>query len=136
MSETTKQAQAEVREKILGGLEVREDVSTLVTSPMAKVLSDWSKGHTWDIWARPELELKSRCLVTVAILATLGVERELGFHLRGALRNGANPDELVQVILHVANYVGMPRATEAMLTLVQTVNAYEAEVASVGSSSD
>jgi 4-carboxymuconolactone decarboxylase len=126
MSETTEQQRVEVRDKVLGGLELRDDVATLVTSPFARVLSDWSKERTWDVWARPELELKDRCLVTVAILAALGVERELGFHIRGALRNGATPDELVQVVMHVANYAGMPRASEAMLILVETIDAFNA----------
>ncbi len=42
-----------------------------------------------DIWTRPGLDLKTRSLCTVAILATLGRFKTLRFHLVGALNNGA-----------------------------------------------
>jgi 4-carboxymuconolactone decarboxylase len=41
---------------------------------------------------------------------------ELAIHLRMALRQGWTEDELVEVLLHLSGYVGVPLIREAMLT--------------------
>jgi 4-carboxymuconolactone decarboxylase len=66
-----------------------------------------------DIWARPGLEMRDRSLITVAALITLAREDELGFHLRGALRMGITRDQIEEMILHLAHYVGWPIAVGA-----------------------
>ncbi|MVZ99842.1 4-carboxymuconolactone decarboxylase [Actinomadura sp. LD22] len=101
-------------------------------SPLAKPMLAWSGERTWDVWARPQLDLKTRCLVNVAMLAAMGVERELRFHIRGALRNGNTPEEIAEVILQMANYAGMPLATEAMLALIEVAENYKKETAETG----
>jgi 4-carboxymuconolactone decarboxylase len=90
---------------------------------------EWSGERTWEVWARPGLDLKTRTLCQVAMLAGMGVERELRFHIRGALRNGNTPEEIAEVVMHVAAYAGMPIATEAMLALIETAEQFESEQA-------
>lgn len=119
-----------VREKVLGGLsDGVEAVRALTTHPLAKDMVAWSGDRTWEVWARPGLELRSRCLIQVAMLAALGVERELRFHIRGALRNGVTAEEISEVVMQVAAYAGMPIATEAMLALIEVDAQYRAETA-------
>jgi 4-carboxymuconolactone decarboxylase len=65
------------------------------------------------VWSRPGLDLRTRSLVTVAIIAALRAEDELVLHLKGALRNGVTPEELQEVLLHVAAYAGAPAANTA-----------------------
>ena len=101
----------------------------MVDSPLARPMLEWSGERTWEVWARPGLDLKTRCLCQVAMMAALGVERELRFHLRGALRNGNTPEEIAEVIMHVAAYAGMPIATEAMIALIEVTEQFEAEQA-------
>jgi 4-carboxymuconolactone decarboxylase len=74
-----------------------------------------------DVWQRPGLDLKTRSLITVAMLTALGKQHELKGHLRGALNNGATPAELQEVLLHAAIYCGVPTAVEAFRTAAEVV---------------
>ena len=62
------------------------------------------------LWARPDLDRRSRSLVTIAILAALGRQDELALHLRASRNNGVEPDEIREALLHVAVYAGIPAA--------------------------
>lgn len=64
------------------------------------------------VWARPDLDRRTRSLVTIAILAALGRE-ELALHLRASRNVGVDPKEIVEVLLHVAAYAGIPAANQA-----------------------
>ena len=65
------------------------------------------------VWARPDLDRRSRSLVTIAILAGLGRTEELTLHLRASRNVGVEPREIVEVLLHVAVYAGVPAANTA-----------------------
>ncbi|MGH2437735.1 MAG: carboxymuconolactone decarboxylase family protein, partial [bacterium] len=64
------------------------------------------------VWARPDLDRRTRSLVTIAILAALGRE-ELALHLRASQNVGVDQKEIVEVLLHVAAYAGIPAANAA-----------------------
>jgi 4-carboxymuconolactone decarboxylase len=66
-----------------------------------------------DSWSRGSLDDRSRSLITVAIAATLGMERELQNHVAGALGVGVTPDELVDLFIHVGVYAGVPRGSSS-----------------------
>lgn len=65
-------------------------------------------------WARPNLDMRSRSLCTVAQLAALGRTDELKGHLVGALNLGISRDELVEVLMQTACYAGVPAAVAAL----------------------
>jgi len=65
-------------------------------------------------WAREQLGVKERSLVTVAQLAALGKTDELRAHLRGARNVGWTREELVEVLMQTAVYAGVPAANEAL----------------------
>ena len=65
------------------------------------------------VWARPDLDRRTRSLVTIAILAALGRD-ELALHLRASQNTGATAREIAEVLLHVAVYAGVPAANSAM----------------------
>jgi 4-carboxymuconolactone decarboxylase len=70
--------------------------------------------HAWGaVWDRPGLDLRTRSLITVAILAAFGIRDELPRHLRAAIRNGATVQEIKESLLQVAVYAGAPRAMDA-----------------------
>lgn len=75
-----------------------------------------------DVWQRPGLDLKTRSLITVAMLTAMGKQHELKGHLRGALNNGATPAELQEVLLHAAVYCGVPTAVDAFRTAAEVVD--------------
>jgi 4-carboxymuconolactone decarboxylase len=65
-------------------------------------------------WARPNLDLRSRSLCTVAQLAALGRTEELKLHLAGALNLGIRREELIEVLMQTACYAGVPAAVQAL----------------------
>lgn len=68
-----------------------------------------------DVYARPALDLRSRELATVAMLAALGTARpQLEVHLHAALHVGCTADELVEVLIQVSLYAGFPAALNAL----------------------
>ena len=67
------------------------------------------------LWSRPDLDRRTRSLVTIAILAALGRE-ELALHLKASRNTGVDPHEISEVLLHVALYAGIPAANSAFAT--------------------
>ena len=83
--------------------------------------------NAWgDVWQRPGLDLKTRSMITVAMLAAMGKQHELKGHVRGALNNGVTPEQLQEVLLHASIYCGLPAAVEAFRTAAEVVDAPKA----------
>jgi 4-carboxymuconolactone decarboxylase len=62
-------------------------------------------------YQREGLELRDRQIATLAALTALGgVEPQLDDHVRNSLRIGVEAREIVEVMVHLAPYVGVPRA--------------------------
>lgn len=87
--------------------------------PLQEFLTEHAWGSTWQ---REGIELKTRSLVTVGMLAALGRSTELKGHVRGALNNGASLVELREVLLHSAVYAGAPAAVEAFRAAREVLN--------------
>ncbi len=73
------------------------------------------------VWQRPGLDLKTRSLVTIAMLTALGKQKELAGHIRGALNNGATETEIQEVLLHATIYCGVPSAVDAFRTAAEVI---------------
>ena len=87
-------------------------------------IQDHITRNAWgDVWQRPGLDLKTRSLITVAMLTALGKQHELKGHVRGALNNGVTPEQLQEVLLHASIYCGLPAAVEAFRTAAEVVDA-------------
>ena len=93
---------------------------TPFTEPMQHAITRNAWG---DVWQRPGLDLKTRSLVTVAMLTALGRQHELKGHVRGALNNGASVEEIQEVLLHASIYCGVPCAVEAFRSAAEVVDA-------------
>jgi alkylhydroperoxidase/carboxymuconolactone decarboxylase family protein YurZ len=66
------------------------------------------------IWTRPNLDLRTRSLVSVAVLAALGRVNALELNIRMALNNGATEAELVETFFQVAIYAGFAAAWDGL----------------------
>lgn len=66
------------------------------------------------LWTRKQFDRRTRSLVTLALLAGLGREEEFQLHVRATQRTGATPEDIAEVLLHVAVYAGIPAANSAM----------------------
>jgi 4-carboxymuconolactone decarboxylase len=73
-------------------------------------------GHAFGtIIGRPGLDLRTREMATVVMLAVMGgTEPQVAFHIGGALRAGATAGEIVELLTQVSAYAGFPRALNAM----------------------
>jgi 4-carboxymuconolactone decarboxylase len=67
-----------------------------------------------DVWERPQLSKRDRSLITCAALVATGKTEQMDFHIPNAIKNGVSQVELVEVITHLAFYVGWPNAMSAM----------------------
>lgn len=68
-----------------------------------------------DIYSRPQLNLKSREIATVAALTAMGhCEPQLAVHIHGALNVGCSREEIIEVMLQMALYAGFPAALKAV----------------------
>ena len=93
-------------------------------TPFTQPIQEHITRAAWgDVWQRPGLDLKTRSLVTVAMLTALGKQNELKGHVRGALNNGATVQEIQEVLLHATIYCGVPAAVEAFRTANEVVGA-------------
>ncbi|MTK12233.1 MAG: carboxymuconolactone decarboxylase family protein [Clostridiaceae bacterium] len=67
------------------------------------------------IYSRENLNLKTREVVTITALITQGAFEQLDFHIKAALKVGLKPEEILEIILHCAAYVGFPKACSALV---------------------
>ncbi len=68
-----------------------------------------------DLIARPNLSLKNRELMTVAVLTTMGnADSALRYHAGGMLNTGWTPEALLETVLLTLDYAGVPVAMAGM----------------------
>jgi 4-carboxymuconolactone decarboxylase len=105
-----------VRRGVLGDAHV--DRAVAATTDLDAPFQEYITRAAWsDVWGRPGLDPPTRSLVTIALLAALGHERELEMHLRASRRTGASPADIAEVLMHVAVYAGVPAANSAFAAL-------------------
>jgi 4-carboxymuconolactone decarboxylase len=73
--------------------------------PMQELVTEFCWGA---IWTRPDLDRRSRSILTIGMLAALNRPEELAGHIRGGITNGLTKVEIRECLLQVAVYVGMP----------------------------
>jgi 4-carboxymuconolactone decarboxylase len=101
-----------VRREVLGDEHVEAAVER--TSEFTADFQDLITRYAWgEIWTRPGLDRRTRSAITLTALVALGRFEELRMHLRAALRNGLEEDEIKEVLLQSAIYCGVPAANTA-----------------------
>ena len=114
------QAGLATRRAVLGNEYVQGalDKATPFTAPLQEMVTRHAWGNTWQ---RKGIDLKTRSMVTVAMLVALGRMHELKVHVRGALNNGVTPQELQEIFLHASVYCGFPAALDAFRNAAEVV---------------
>ena len=101
-----------VRRQVLGDEHV--DRSAAAASEFSAPWQEFVTDHAWGaVWTRPGLDRRTRSMITLALLAGLGHQHELGLHVRAAVRNGVTAAEIREVLMHTAVYAGVPAANTA-----------------------
>jgi 4-carboxymuconolactone decarboxylase len=79
-----------------------------------------------DIWERPQLSKRDRSMITCAALIATGKTEQVSFHFPFAIKNGVTQEELVEMITHLAFYVGWPSAMTAVTRVKELLRNNEA----------
>ncbi|MEV7934612.1 carboxymuconolactone decarboxylase family protein [Kitasatospora sp. NPDC088264] len=110
-SPTPASATAPVTPATLGGLD-----------GLAPGFPDWIVTSLFGgTYQRPGLALRDRQVANLAALTALGgVEPQLADHVRNSLRIGLTREEITEVIVHLAPYVGVPKALAGLRVATAT----------------
>ena len=74
-------------------------------------------------WSRPGIDLKTRSLCSICVLAATGRRGALELNFEMALNNGATLEEVFEALFQVAVYAGYPAMWDALGVLEQVVAA-------------
>jgi 4-carboxymuconolactone decarboxylase len=101
-----------IRRAVLGDAHVDRAIATQneFTAEFQELITRYAWG---EIWARPDLDRKTRSLITIAMMVALNRSEELQLHLKAALKNGVTRAEIKEVLLQAAIYCGVPAANHA-----------------------
>jgi 4-carboxymuconolactone decarboxylase len=104
----------EMLRRMLGEKRAREvrKTWTKLSPDFASLVTNFLAG---EVWARPNLDLRTRSLVTIAALTALGRPNGLRLNIEMALNNGATKEEIVETLLQMAPYAGFPACWEGLL---------------------
>ncbi len=116
------------RRRVLGAAHVAraEAAMTALDAPFQALITDAAWGH---VWARETISLRERSMLTIALLAGLGNDHELALHIRATADTGASKADVMEALLHVAIYAGVPRANHAIMIAKETFAAMAGETA-------
>jgi 4-carboxymuconolactone decarboxylase len=102
----------EIRKAVLGEKAVERSLTSATdfSAPLQQLVTEYCWGN---VWARPGLDRRIRSFLNLAMLTTLNRSHELRLHILGALNNGVTRDEIREVFIQAAIYVGVPAALES-----------------------
>ncbi len=114
-----------IRRAVLGDAHVDQAIAT--QNEFTAEFQDLITRYAWgEIWTRPDLDRKTRSLITIAMMVALNRSEELQLHLKAALKNGVTRAEIKEVLLQAAIYCGVPAANHAFHMAEQVFSAARA----------
>src|SRR4051794_38011272 len=113
MDKTRYQEGLALRRAVLGSEYVDKSLASAdeFGGPLQELVTEFCWGA---VWGRPELPVKTRSMLNLAMLTALNRPHELKIHVRGAVRNGCTKEEIREILLQTAIYCGVPAALDAM----------------------
>lgn len=108
-----------VRREVLGNAHVdrAEAAKTEFDLPFQQMITETAWGN---LWADDTISRRDRSMLTLALLAATGNFEEIPMHIRATANTGASKDDVMQALLHVAVYAGVPKANHAIKLAKQT----------------
>ncbi|MBM7616152.1 carboxymuconolactone decarboxylase family protein [Alkaliphilus hydrothermalis] len=70
-----------------------------------------------NLYSREGLDLRTRQLITIALLISDGNNEQLLFHTQCALNIGVTKQEIIEMMLQSATVIGLPKALSALKTV-------------------
>ncbi len=98
-----------VRRAVLGDEHV--DRSKASATDFTRDFQELITRYAWGtIWTRPGLDRRTRRMLVIAMMASLGRWEEFRLHVRTGLARDLEPSDLKEVLLQTAIYAGVPAA--------------------------
>ena len=114
ISEESKERGRKVRQVLSNSASPRS-ASNSAGFDLVPELEDYALGINFgEIWSRPQLDIKTRCGITLAALTALGVEAQIKSYVGYSLNAGWSPEEVCEVFVQCISYCGLPRALNGL----------------------
>lgn len=111
MSDEMRARGRQTRTEVLGADYV--DGKMKAADDFDREFQDMINEYAWGfVWSREGLDRKTRSLLNIALLTTLGRKEELALHMGAAKTNGVTREEIREVLMHTAIYSGVPAAVD------------------------
>jgi 3-oxoadipate enol-lactonase/4-carboxymuconolactone decarboxylase len=102
------------------------DKAIAATNDFNREFQDLITRYAWGtIWTRPELDVRTRRLLALAIMAALGRWEEFAMHVRSGLQRELEPSDLKEMLLQTAIYAGVPAANTGLQAVQQILQSAE-----------
>lgn len=104
--------------------EIHSDLGQSVMAHLKEIAPDMARYITeffyGEICTRPGLDMRSREIATLASLITQGnAPLQLRAHVYAALNCGCTREEIVEIVLQMSVYAGVPTAMNAMFIVAE-----------------
>ena len=108
-----------IRRKVLGDAHVdrAEAQKTTFDAAFQEMITEGAWGT---VWGRGTIPLRERSMLTIALLAATGNFEEIPMHIRATANTGATKEDVMEALLHVAVYAGVPKANHAIKLAKET----------------
>ena len=85
--------------------------------------------YAWgEIWTRPGLDSRARCMIVIASMVALRQREELKLHIRSAITSKTlTAAEVKEILLQQAIYCGVPAAHTAFAAFAEVLDRLEGE---------
>ena len=116
------------RREVLGDAHVdrAEANKTAFDEPFQTLITESAWGS---VWSRDTISARERSMLTIALLAGLGNDHELAMHIRATANTGATQSDVLEALMHVAIYAGVPAANHAFKIAKRALAERQAETA-------
>jgi 3-oxoadipate enol-lactonase/4-carboxymuconolactone decarboxylase len=119
------EAGMQVRRQVLGNAHV--DRATAGITDFDRAFQHFITRTAWgSVWHSPALDRRTRSLLTLAMMASLGHHEEFKLHIRASRNTGATPADIAEMLVQVAVYAGVPAANSAVRIAKETYKEMDA----------
>lgn len=125
MSDPRYEEGMKIRRSVLGDAHVdrAEANKTDFDADFQRMIAEFAWGTVWN---SDGIDLQTRHMITIALLAGLGKEHELAMHIRATQNTGVTPAQIKEILHQVAVYAGIPAANRAFAIAKQVLVEMEA----------
>ena len=100
----------ELRKKLLGKRASAATALGELAPDLEEMINEVLFGR---VWTRPGLEPKMRSAITIASLMAMQRLPQLKGHIANGLNMGLSKQEIIEILIHIAFYAGVPTAVNA-----------------------